>query len=795
MNAFLAGLALVSASTMIYEVELTRLLSVVTWYYLALAGVGMAMSGMTAGAIAVQLAPGFFDRAMLKRRMREAAALTGAAMPAALVVMLAVPPGLSLSLEIVFSFMIFTAAAAMPFFFSGIVVCLAMTRSSAPIGRVYLADLAGAAAGAPAAIAMLPMVGAPGAILLCAAISFLAAAAFAEPDRIAIRRFLIYGAACALAAFLNAATPYGIAPIWVKGQLDRRAHLLAETWNAVSRVTATGPYMEGDPYMFGASPKMPPVVAPYILLSVDSFADTPLYRRDGDDPAQFDFLDYDVTSFAYMVKGGASAAIIGAGGGRDALAAWRNGFSRIVGLEVNRAIVDMDLARFARWGRLNDLPGFVLYAADGRAYLTRTQEKFDVIQASMIDTEAATAAGAMTLAENSLYTVEAWTIFLGRLKPAGILTFSRWAPEGTPQIAETLRIFALGCAALMRHGVADPSRNLALVRAGGIGTLMVSKAPFDSAMLDRIRRLAEEKSYQVLYLPGAEPAIAELRAILDAKSAADLSGLRFMGFLSIAPVHDSSPFFFDFVRPMELPRAIGAMMKGKAAGEIEAVAFLFIFTIASLAILAGAFAVPISKIAAAPVRLDWKTAAGAVYFIAIGLGFMCAEAAMMQQMTLMLGAPAYSLVAVLGALVLFAGLGSLASDRMGVGARAVPAIAAAAVLLVMSAAMLPIAHRFAAAGAAARAAATLAIVAPAGLAMGGCFPVGLRWMRAMKGEGMLPWMWALNGGASVAATFAALLISIQLSIGASMAFGGICYLLAAACLALPPGDRSASETR
>jgi hypothetical protein len=58
----------------------------------------------------------------------------------------------------------------------------------------------------------------------------------------------------------------------------------------------------------------------------------------------------------------------------------------------------------------------------------------------------------------------------------------------------------------------------------------------------------------------------------------------------------------------------------------------------------------------------------------------------------------------------------------------------------------------------------------------------------MKRDEILPWMWAVNGAGSVAATFGGLLISMQFSIAATEAFGGACYLVAA-CAIVVPGSR------
>ena len=62
--------------------------------------------------------------------------------------------------------------------------------------------------------------------------------------------------------------------------------------------------------------------------------------------------------------------------------------------------------------------------------MRRSPDKYDVIQASLVDTWAATAAGAYTLTENTLYTVEAFTDYLDHLTDDGVLTITRWVFDG-----------------------------------------------------------------------------------------------------------------------------------------------------------------------------------------------------------------------------------------------------------------------------------------------------------------------------------------------------------------------------
>ena len=88
---------------------------------------------------------------------------------------------------------------------------------------------------------------------------------------------------------------------------------------------------------------------------------------------------------------------------------------------------------------------------DARSFLSITQEEYSIIQMSLTDTWAATGAGAFSLSENTLYTVEAWKTFLNRLSEDGIFTVSRWYnPE---HLGETGRVISLASRTLLESGI------------------------------------------------------------------------------------------------------------------------------------------------------------------------------------------------------------------------------------------------------------------------------------------------------------------------------------------------------
>ena len=172
-----------------------------------------------------------------------------------------------------------------------------------------------------------------------------------------------------------------------------------------------------------------------------------------------DFLKYDITNLAYAARPTGRVAIIGVGSGRDLLSAYVFGARDITGVELNPIFIDLltDPGKLRAYAGIADLPGVHLVVDEGRSWFARTQEKFDLIEMSMIDTFAASGTGAFSLSENGLYTVEGWRIFLSALNPTGLFTVSRWHAPSAP--VEIGRATSLAVAALLSLGVREPSRS------------------------------------------------------------------------------------------------------------------------------------------------------------------------------------------------------------------------------------------------------------------------------------------------------------------------------------------------
>ena len=170
----------------------------------------------------------------------------------------------------------------------------------------------------------------------------------------------------------------------------------------------------------------------------------------------------------------ADVAVVGVGGGRDILSGLFFGAKHIRGIEINPAIFEVLTDKFADFsGHLDRQPGVSLVNAEARSYINHSSDRYDLVQISLIDTWAATAAGGLTLTENRLYTVEAWGDFYRALKPGGLLSVSRWyEPDG--HRGEFYRLVAIAASALQRKGVpaAELPNHVVALNVGNIVTVI-----------------------------------------------------------------------------------------------------------------------------------------------------------------------------------------------------------------------------------------------------------------------------------------------------------------------------------
>jgi hypothetical protein len=781
------GLFLVTLATLMHETLLTRIFSVTMWYHFAFVAISIALFGMTVGALIVYLLPGRFSASKTNDRLIVFSLLFGVSIVLSFLTQLSVPFVPKWSLPGVYSMAFLYLVISVPFVFSGICVCLALTRFPQQVSRLYAADLIGAAIGAISLVWLLNRIDAPSAVIAIAVLPCVAAFCFATTTRRSTLMKLSLAVAVVLmgSTFVNAELFNHHKPLlrltWVGGPADFPLYENSvpdyEKWNVYSRIRIDKITPTRFTMGWGLSPtfgEVPKEVQQYNL-AIDTGASTVLTHYSGD-PKQIDHLKYDVTNLANWVRSQANVLVMGVGGGRDLLSALAFNQNHVTGVEINNQILHADNDVFGDFtGHLDQNPRVTMVNDEARSYVARSKDRYDIIQMSLTDTWAATSAGAFALSENSLYTVDAWETFLDHLTPNGLLAVSRW--YYVPEPVETYRLVALAMQSLKERGVSDARRHIYVAKAPNVmdvhvATLLVSPSPLSDADLATLDRVTTDMKFDRVLTP----TFALDSTFEGIAEAPDVNAFATNFRYDISAPTDDKPFFFQVVRPSDFFR--GNFHHSKVLTQ----PFLTLMglTIAVLVLTFLCIVLPL-LLTAKRVRLTGMLPF-LVFFGAIGLGFLFIEVSQMQRLTLFLGHPTYALSVVLFSLLLFSGIGSYATERIvKAGPHRVnllPFVPLLVILVIIGFATPTIAHHAESAKTPVRILTAVALLAPMGLAMGMPFPIGMRVASAIS-DAPTPFFWGVNGATSVCASVLAM--SIAQYQGISMAFwvGCVCYVIAA----------------
>jgi len=777
------GLLLTTFATLLLELLDSRLLSVLTWYHLSFLAVSLAMLGGAAGAVLVYVGGHRFQGGGGRRALARSSLLLALVVPAThyLLLQTRIPPTAETGEPATLALTWVVVLLTLPFVVSGMAVTLALTRCGGRIGILYGNDLVGAAAGCLAILPLLHFVDAFTAVLFAAAIAALGALAFVRSGG-GLPLPLAGGVAVLLAAGALLHLVFG-SPVQVaypRGRAIDRVGLAVERWNPYSQVRVHLS-QEGPPFYWGKGDVEIADRVDSALLLIDGTAGTPLTKWDGRRES-LDWVQYDVTALPYHLRSG-HAAVIGVGGGRDILSALWGG-SRVTGVEINGIIVDLHRGQYRDFTKIAEHPDVDLVNDEGRAYLSRTAERFDVLQMSLVDTWAATGAGAFTLTENALYTVEGWKTFLARLAPEGLFSTSRWfSPEN---VSETSRLLALCVTALLEIGVEDPQAHVALVSRGRVATLLVSPDPLRREDLDKIDSLAQRLGFDVLIAPGTEPSDPALGAILASRSAAELERAIEDPHFDYSAPRDGRPYFFNMLKFgsfYELPRLpSGDVLFGTGGvvwGNIRATATLVTLFFIALGLSFVILALPLG-FSGLPGLGSGDFVASLGYFSLIGYGFMSVQIPLLQRFSVFLGHPIYTYSIILFTMILFAGIGSFLSERIALGGKwhlGVP-LAIAAAIGVLQGEIEWLTGAFVGEPILVRCGLVVLCVAPVSCLLGLCFPLGMRTVSGLS-EQAAPWMWAANGASGVIASIVAVGISMWAGIQVNLLVAMALYALLA----------------
>ncbi len=748
------AIAALSLALVLFEVLVTRVLSVTLAYHFAFLSVSLAMLGLGAPGVWFSLRP------PTVHSLPRALMASAASLPAAMLLIARV----GAPMRGVTAFWV--ACLLVPMISLGSAVCILLLRARGErVARMYAFDLAGAALGAVLVSPLLHGLPTPSVI---AALGVLPLAALALLVRSARIGGAIAGVFLAVTAVWGA--PYRLT--YSKYSTERRPTLY-DRWTPTAHVTVHPSSDRGMYIGWGLGSRSPRRPLEHLWLDQDGSAGTQILRYVRGTPPPPDLL-FDVTSAGYQFGTPSRACIVGGGGGRDILTALSAGARTVEVVELNPYIVELVSGQFGSYsGDPYHLPGVRAFVGEGRSHFTRSGSVCDVLQISLIDTFAATAAGAYALTENGLYTVEAIRTFWSRLSPTGVLSISRWC-EG-PGHSEAMRLVLLEVEALRGAGISDPKSHLVVLQGGATANALLFRRPVDDQTLAAIAVVEARRGFRRLWPPSAAgtPRSGVTLVLQHGPEAIEALGY------DLSPTTDDRPYFFQ---TLDLFKGTEQIVRTGSGEREESVSLLRrLLAVVGLVTL-GLFFLPLALGQRLPRGRAHRS--GTVYFAAIGMGFMFVEIPLMQRLALYLGHPSYATTVVLGALLLGVGVGSSAVPRIATSRRRAAALA---VPLVVAATVLPLTGWVAEAtlgwSLAARVAVSAIGVFVTGVAMGLPFPMGMSHFDDRDRS----WYWSINGASGVLASVLALVLSLVVGLSNVALLAIACYAVAA--LALPSEEQ------
>jgi SAM-dependent methyltransferase len=802
-----AGIFCLSLATLLLELAFTRVLSVANWYHFGFLVISMALLGFGTSGVVLTLWTKLREKTSADRTLATLSLLFGAVTLVSYWLMQQIPfePFQLLSDRRQFFFMpLYYVVVAAPFFCSGLAIGLLLFRGRDHAGRLYAADLLGAALGCAAIAAVMPVFGGSGSVVVAAAVGFLAASVFGSAQA---KAFATLGLALAILAVPFAFAADQVIPISVS---ESKWHPLRPTdhapvytaWNTFSRV---------DLYdLPGAPEKGWP--DPGFSIMIDAGAGTGIGDLSGGVREYLRSAHYHPPGVPYVGKPHPKVLILGSGAGREVLEALYYGARSVTAVDINPIINDIVARRMRNsWGGLFDQPEVKLVTEDGRSFVQRSKEKYDVIVSIQTMTAAAVTSGALAMSEAYMFTREAFSDYVDHLEPDGVILITR----GFDQV---VKLFATAREVFEERGLGNPAKHL-LAFEGPLASFghqlfnqafLFKKSPWTTEELqvlyERLGVDHPEKwfglSPKIFYSPDmAKPSSQDRWPSLLAQVLATPNlGVFYADHREqFSPATDDRPFFNQVIRWTGLRPGdfYGIFVMGTHAGVLGlpvAEVMLIVILIQASAIAFVLIMYPLRRLAPRGLHIS-RPWALLIYFGGLGLGFIMIEIVFIQRFLLFLGEPVYTFAVVLASLLGFTGVGSWVVGRLAANHRsillwAIPATLAVLLLIATlsqwifaSALGLPLLWRIVI---------VMAMIAPLGVLLGMPFPTGLRTV-ADEAPEFVPWAWGVNGFFTVVGAIVGSILGMAIGFTAVLAASGVCYLAAFLAMIVVRGAPSRRE--
>jgi len=501
-------------------------------------------------------------------------------------------------------------------------------------------------------------------------------------------------------------------------------------------------------------------------------------------PGELAFMECRTASLAYALLSKPRVFVLGAGSGTEILNASHHGARTITAAEMNSDVVRLMKGPFADTsGGIYDLEGVNVHVEEGRGFLQRTKDRYDLIQVALLESMGTASAGVYALNENYLFTKEAFQLYLDRLAPEGMLSVSRWI-ENPPR--GSIKLLATAIDVLNVSGGQSAADSLVMIRSWQTVTILVKKGTFRKADIEAVKTFCRARLFDLSYYPGVRKEETNRFNLIDpdyyylaAKSILSGRGERFFQDypFDVRPATDDRPFFSHTFRLGMLKYYLGDAGRLYVPYMDWGYILVWVSLVLLMVVSSALILFPLPLLGRSP---EAGKLPCFIYFGSLGLAYMFIEMSFLQQFIRYLFDPVFSALVVIGSFLVYSGIGSAIAGRL----REVKPghVCAAAALIILSAVVFmisdPILGRYIPLLPLwARCVLCSLLIAPLAVPMGIPFPYGLN-LLGQRTPGLLPWAWGVNGFFSVIGAAGTILVAISFGFRAVVITALAFYVLA-----------------
>jgi len=782
------GIFFFSTSVLLFELSLMRVFSILQWNYLAFMIISIAFLGYGASGTFLSVSSSILKRAEGKNLYKYLlffSLLFSLGSLLSIFVISKVPFDLYRVITDRYQLLylvIYYLAIAIPFFFAGICISLAISKLPEKVNKIYFCDLGGASIGCISFLVLANYISLNYLLIIPPLLSFLASFLFSL--KLKNKRSIIYIVGIFVFIILfNGAEGFYSFPVNPYKSLFTllrypNSRIIDRQENSFARLEVAE--SEGVKYAPGLSLNFSGEIPEQLGLVTDGDGLSAITKLEGENDLEgskkIEFSDYISSALGFHLTGDKrKVLIIGPGGGLDVLGGIYNEAEKIRGIEMNPDVKILLQNNYADYsGNIYNREGIKILTGEGRSVLKGLEQKFDLVQISLIGSSNTASGGFYSISENYLYTVEAFMDFWQHLSDGGKLGITRWL-KFPPR--EIVRLGSIALEALQRVGIERPENYLAVIRSWATSTLILSKKEIGEEEIRIIKDFCDERNFDTVYFPGIKKEEAntnhvleesyyyqEIDQLVNSFKEDELKDFYDSYFFNVSAVTDNQPYFFYTLKWKNIPKIIKSTANWQPLIEwgnliifatfVQGIIFSIIFIF--LPLILKRF--PVTK---KRVKIPFL-----LYFASLGLGYMLLEISFIQKFILYLTNPAYSTSIIIFSFLFFSGLGSFYSrkvERNYVKALKIIIFTLCGILIVYQFILPYVFNATLKYSLLVRIFITMGLIFPLGFLMGMPFPLGIRLVSLIdqgKGKGLIPWLWATNSFCSIIASVSAVIIAL-----------------------------------